>query len=171
MKFIIRGILLFTLLYTSSVVAETDQHLPQFNLASLDGLHHIQSTDYRGKVLYLDFWASWCTACVLSMPELNAMRADIHSADFELISINVDKVTNDGKIFLDKFKIDYPVASDASGTLMTKMAITSLPAGVLVDADGKIRLRHQGYLPGQSQFLKAYIDKLLAERSVTLGKK
>ena len=160
-------LVVFVNLIGTSAVAMPEQRLAMdFTLPSLAQSGAVRLSDYRGKVVYMDFWASWCTACVISMPELAALRSEFHAEGFELISINVDTLPDAGRAYLKNHPADYPVASDANGTVMKAMAVTALPIGFLIDATGTIRLTHRGYLPGQQDFLKANIQKLLAEQRV-----
>ncbi len=152
----------------SSIKASADvpHILPDLTLPMLDGVHELKLNNHSGKVVYIDIWASGCTACILAMPDLKKMQSDIDSEGFELLSITVDHSRRDAQIFLQKLNLDIPSAIDEHSAILTALSVTGLPAGLLVDATGRVRLFHQGYRPGQSAFIKAYIEKLLQERAV-----
>ncbi len=148
--------------------ADVPHSLPELTLPMLDGVHQLKLNGHIGKVIYLDIWASSCAACTLALPDLETMHSEIASDDFEVLSITVDRTSSDANRFLQKLHLNIPSALDADSKTLALLSVTGLPAGFLVDATGKIRLIHQGYRPRQSEFLKAYIDKLLQEHAVAL---
>jgi peroxiredoxin len=123
-----------------AVTAEVGQQAPHWSLPSIHpDADPIHLAEYRGKVVYLDFWSAWCAPCRRTMPELNALRDELHREGFEVISVNVDAVTADGRRFLEQVPVDHPVAVDAAGQVSARYGVQFLPAAVLIDRDGVVR--------------------------------
>jgi len=162
--------LLALVLAAQSVAADSGQPL-DLSLPALGGGAPIQLTHYRDKIVYLDVWASWCTACVHSMPELEKLRERFHGQPFEVVAVNVDNDAAKARAFLERVGVSYPVAFDRDGLQLRARVpdesdLAGLPVGFLLDGRGTLRLVHRGYSPGQSAFLSAHIETLLAELRV-----
>jgi len=142
---------------------------PAFTLPGLrpqDGAAKLNLADFRGKVVYVDFWASWCGPCVVSTPLLNELRNRLvkQGKAFEIVAINVDKKPADGIDFLSDQPVQYVALSDPAGTTPASYQVKSMPTGFLVDASGKIRLIHQGFKTSDIKLIEAEVEKLLAEK-------
>jgi len=159
--------LLALVLAAASVAADGDKPL-DFALPALGDGTQIRLAQYRGKIVYLDVWASWCTPCLRSMPELEALRQKFGGQPFEVIAVNVDNDAAVARAFLERVAVHYPVAFDRDGLQLrarvpNQSDLVALPVGFLLDGRGTIRLIHRGYSPGQSAFLAEHIETLLAE--------
>jgi peroxiredoxin len=123
-----------------AVTAEVGEQAPHLSLPSIHAdADPIHLADYRGKVVYLDFWSAWCAPCRRYMPELNALRDELSRDQFEVISVNIDAVTADGRRFLEQVPVDHPVAADAAGQASARYGVKAVPAGFLIDRDGVVR--------------------------------
>ena len=118
----------------------------------------------RGKVVYLDFWASWCGPCRLSFPQLEQLRQELGPRGFEVLAVNVDEVEPDALRFLEQLPVSYPVVRDGSGATPAAYGILGMPTGYLIDRDGVVRLVHQGYRKSDGEVLRASILELLGEQ-------
>jgi cytochrome c biogenesis protein CcmG/thiol:disulfide interchange protein DsbE len=121
----------------------------------------IHLADYRGKVVFVDFWASWCPPCLESLPAYDRMRQEIGTEEFEIIAVNVDENTEDGLEFLAKHPVDYPVLADPEGEIGIPWGIRTLPRAFLLDREGRIVAKHKRYKPGDEIRLKQDITELL----------
>ena len=117
--------------------------------------------DYRGKVVFIDFWASWCPPCLLSLPAYDRMRKDIGVKEFEIIAINVDENTSDGLEFLSEHPVSYPVLADPVGTIGIPYEIRTLPRSFLLDRKGNIIATHYSFNTGDDLKLKKEIETIL----------
>jgi cytochrome c biogenesis protein CcmG/thiol:disulfide interchange protein DsbE len=139
----------------------------ELSLPSLRPGAPIRLAQYRGQVVYLDVWASWCAPCLRSMPELDTLRERFRGQPFEVVAVNVDSDTAVARAFLERVRIHYPVAFDREGSRLREqldeLDVAGLPIGFLLDGRGAVRLVHRGYSPGQVDFLSEHIDTLLAE--------
>ncbi|GKU79401.1 thiol-disulfide oxidoreductase ResA [Paenibacillus sp. L3-i20] len=123
---------------------------PSFSLSGLDG-ETIRLTDYRGKGIIINFWASWCKPCTNEMPLMNEAYAE--SPDVEIIAINVGEKPEKAKRFAEELGLKFPVALDQDNEIKKKYRISGLPVTLLVDKDGKIVERITGELQSTQDIL------------------
>lgn len=136
---------------------------PDFKGIDMQTGETVQLSDYRGRVVFLDFWASWCPPCLVSLPAYQRMYEEFGSADWMLIAINVDEDTEDGLIFLEDNPISYPSIADPEGEIGIPYNIRSLPVSFLIDQRGVIAQRHRGFKPGDENQIWQAIQTLLAK--------
>ena len=121
----------------------------------------ISLEDYRGKVVLVDFWASWCPPCLESLPAYERIRQEIGPEAFEVIAINVDENTADGLQFLEKRPVSYPVLADPSGIIGKPYNVRSLPRVFLIDQEGNTVNIYKRFRTGDEARLKKEIEALL----------
>ena len=134
---------------------------PAFTADALSGGGTLSLEQYRGRVVYLDFWASWCAPCAASLPALDALRKAFPEDRFQVLAINVDKDPGDAKRFLSRRPVGYPSAVDPKGTLPERFGVETMPTSFLIDANGVIRYVHKGFRRGDEAKLTSEIEKLL----------
>lgn len=154
---------LFTLPVTAGV--QVGQSAPQISLPLLapDTSEVLRLDSLRGKVVYLDFWASWCGPCRLSFPQLEALRQELGPRGFEVLAVNVDEFAPDALRFLEDLNVTYPLVRDGSGETPAKYGILGMPTGFLIDRTGTVRLIHQGYRKSDGAALREEIIALLGD--------
>jgi thiol-disulfide isomerase/thioredoxin len=118
---------------------------------------------YQGKVLLIDFWATWCPPCKKSMPFFNGLRNQHLKDGFEVVAINIDEDTEDALRYLEAHPVDYVTAFDASGECPRRFDVKAMPSSYLVDRQGKVRVVHLGYRDEDQDFLRKQVDTLLGE--------
>ncbi|MEE3319677.1 MAG: TlpA disulfide reductase family protein [Pseudomonadota bacterium] len=114
-------------------------------LAHAESLPFSQELVADAKVIYVDFWASWCGPCRRSFPWLNHMQAKYGDKGFTVIGVNVDPERDDAQRFLHKYPATFPLVYDPDGELATRYALQGMPSSVLLNADGKELSRHIGF--------------------------
>ena len=127
------------------------------------GTEQIRSADHLGKVVLVDFWASWCRPCREALPAYVQLREDIGAEQFEVIAVNVDRRPRDGLDFLEKHPVTYPVASDPEGDLARQFGVVAMPMSFLLDRQGRIRHRFEGYNNKHLPKLTAAVQALVQE--------
>ena len=105
---------------------------------------------WRGKVVLVDFWASWCAPCKRSFPVLDAIRARFVDSGFVLIGINVDEDQADMDRFLKKHPVSFAVARDVKQKLVAACGIKTMPTSFLLDKTGRVRAVHSGFTEGET---------------------
>jgi len=119
---------------------------------------------YRNKVVYVDFWASWCTPCKQSFPWMNEMQERYGSQGFKIIAISLDEDRKDAENFLKKVKANFIIAYDPSGETAEKYKLDVMPTSYIIDRRGKIAHIHKGFKISEKAGVEAIIKKLLKKK-------
>jgi cytochrome c biogenesis protein CcmG/thiol:disulfide interchange protein DsbE len=120
---------------------------------------------YKGKVVYLDFWASWCAPCLLSFPWMNRMQDTLGREGFVVIAVNVDHDRDRADRFLQANPSGFKIVFDPTGTIATEHKLKDMPTSVLIGRDGKTRYVHSGFLPSREGSYLSDIRTLLNEKA------
>ena len=118
---------------------------------------------YRGKVVYIDFWASWCGPCKLSFPFMQQLAARYPAGDVAVVTINLDRQRGAAEAFLRQVRSTLPVVYDPSGNLANIWKVTDMPTSLVFDRKGVLRFRHQGFFPGKAAEYNAHVAQLVRE--------
>lgn len=156
-------LLVFILLPLSVSAISVGDTVPSFKARTIDGSKSVAVEDYRGKVILIDFWASWCPPCLKSLPKYNDLRREIGTDDFEIVAVNVDENTEDAKKFLAKHPVSYPIAKDPKGILPGVFGVKAMPTSYLVDKNGVVKYVHAAFKEGDIEKLRVEIEKLIAQ--------
>ncbi|HEY5558449.1 MAG TPA: TlpA disulfide reductase family protein [Steroidobacteraceae bacterium] len=116
---------------------------------------------FRGQVVLVDFWASWCSPCRSSIPWLNAMQAKYGGQGLVIIGINVDKERIDADRFLAETPIHFEVVYDPAGRLPAQYDVPVMPSSFVFDRSGALVVRHAGFLNAKRVEYEATLRKLL----------
>jgi thiol-disulfide isomerase/thioredoxin len=141
------------------------QAAPPVRLPQLSGAGEFSLDSLRGKVVYVDFWASWCGPCRISFPILNQLRAELGAAGFEVLAVNLDEVESDAAKFLAEVPADFIIVRDAQGVTPKTYGLLGMPTGYLIDKQGIVREIHQGFRKSDGAPLRASIVALQGEGS------
>ncbi len=143
------------------------EHLEQASascqLTTLDGKSTYDLHELKGKVVYMDFWASWCPPCVKSFPFLNQLEHDLKDKGLHVVGINLDEKVADAQAFIANNPVDFSIVADASKQCAKVFELMAMPTSFLIDKKGNVRHIHQGFRPDESQQLRALITQLLTE--------
>jgi peroxiredoxin len=116
---------------------------PQFVLPDINGKLYALS-DYRGKVVVINFWASWCPPCVAEMPALQRAADELAKHGIPLLGIGAGESRNTVAKFLEKIPLRFPLLLDTKSEVMQSWAVPSLPTTIVVDPKGRITLLAMG---------------------------
>ena len=116
---------------------------------------------YKGKVVYLDFWASWCIPCRKSFPWLNAMQDKYKPDELVIIAVNLDKKKSLATEFLAKYPAKFQIIYDANGILAKKYKIKGMPSSILFGKDGQPKFAHKGFFPSKTESYEKEIMQLV----------
>jgi cytochrome c biogenesis protein CcmG, thiol:disulfide interchange protein DsbE len=119
---------------------------------------------YRGKVVYVDFWASWCGPCKQSFPWMQTMKDTYDRQGLTVIAVNLDMDRADADKFLERFRPTFEVRFDPKGKLAAFYKVQAMPSSVLIDRHGVTRFTHEGFRPVDGAAYEAQVQELLAEK-------
>jgi thiol-disulfide isomerase/thioredoxin len=131
--------------------------LPALNGFGLEG----SLPNLKGKVVYLDFWASWCGPCKVSFPVLNQWQGSLGSKGFTVLGVSVDEDAAAMKAFLAKTHVSFPIVRDAGHKLVGAADVNTMPTAFLIDRHGIIRHVHSGFRKQDEGALAEKINALL----------
>jgi cytochrome c biogenesis protein CcmG/thiol:disulfide interchange protein DsbE len=142
--------------------AETENTpAPEFELPSLEDGTPIALSSFRGHVVVLNFWASWCAPCRLEAPGLRRVSERYRGQGVRFLGVDYRDDEAAAQAFVDEFRLPYPSVSDPSGALAYDYALIGFPTTFIVDAGGTIRYRFVGYL--SEDVLEASLDDVLSK--------
>jgi thiol-disulfide isomerase/thioredoxin len=98
----------------------------------------VRLSDFRGKVVFLNFWATWCAACVVEMPSMEKLHRRLKDKDFVIVAINLQESDALVKAFFEKLKLSFTALLDSNGEVATGFAVNALPTSFVLDKQGKI---------------------------------
>jgi cytochrome c biogenesis protein CcmG, thiol:disulfide interchange protein DsbE len=152
-------------LASPSWALETGQMVPDIALSAPSVT---KLSDLKGKVVYLDFWASWCGPCKESFPWMNAMQKKFGEQGLQVLAVNLDAKRADADRFLGEVPAQFTVGFDATGQSAKAVGVKGMPTSVLIGADGKVLAIHQGFKAADRAELEAQMT--LALKPNTAGK-
>jgi len=138
------------------------QKAPGFTLPGQN--QTVQLAKYKGKVVYVDFWASWCDPCKRSFPWMNELQTLYGEDGFKIIAINLDESRKDAEAFLKKMPAKFDVAFDKSGKTAEAYNLKAMPSSYLIDRNGKLVHKSLGYRAEEKKILEKKIKQLVDKR-------
>src|SRR6201993_1635308 len=135
---------------------------PQFTLDARGG-KEVSLAQYRGQVVMLNFWASWCGPCRQEMPLLESIYKKYNKLGFTLLGVNVEPDSKAADDWLKDTPVTFPVGYDKDSKVSQLYAVSGMPSTVIIDRKGNLRYLHHGYKPGdESEYLNS-IRSLIRE--------
>ncbi len=138
------------------------EQAPDFTLTTLDGSQEISLAELAGKVVYIDFWASWCGPCRKALPEVQALWDEYRGDSFQMIGVNLDRKIDAGLKYVQTKNVTFPSVFDDGGSVSTLYGVRSIPSTVIIGPDGKVAFSEVGFSPQRVPDIKKIIDGLLA---------
>ena len=119
----------------------------------------------QGKVVLVDFWASWCSPCLSSFPWMDELQRRHAQKGLVVIAVNLDQDRALAEAFLNKTAPQFRIEYDAQGTLAKQFGVQAMPTSFLIDRSGKVRITHQGFRVAQRAEREQQIRQLLEEQA------
>ena len=157
------GLIFCTLASLSLASSElAGQPAPDFALKSATG-ENLRLSEYRGDVVMINFWATWCGPCRQEMPLLDELYSRYQRVGFNLLGVNIDDDSARAMKMIEELGVSFPVLFDSRKEVSELYDVEAMPVTVLVDREGRIRHVHHGYKPGYEDKYLDQIRSLLRE--------
>lgn len=148
-------------------VVAVGSHAPDFEAMSLSAPSHRRTlADYKGDVLLLNIWATWCSPCRLEMPSMQKLHNEYGSRGLRIVAVSIDGPGTEQTIraFADTFGLTFEILHDSLGSIQRTYRTTGVPETMVIARDGTIRRRTAGAELWDSRENRALVERLLAER-------
>jgi thiol-disulfide isomerase/thioredoxin len=140
---------------------------PDFSLPDIDG-QQVSLQQYRGKVVFLNFWATWCIPCREEMPALERLHQTYHAQDLAIVSIDLKESADQVKIFFQKHSLSFPALLDQDGSVFRDYLVAGMPTTYLIDREGTLLARGVGGRDWTRAEALQLIQELIKPTSVSL---
>lgn len=161
---VLRALALSLALLPAAQAVTVGEAAPDTRAVALQGGMAPALADLRGKVVLVDFWASWCAPCLKSLPMYSTLRDELPRADFEVLAISVDESATDARRFLSAHPVSFPVLH-GDPALPERWGVEAMPTSYLVDREGIVRAVHHGFKPGNLDALRRQILDLTEKQN------
>ncbi len=132
-------------------------NLPECQPVSLADGTPVDLGDHLGKIVYLDFWASWCGPCQLSFPFMNELREEFHPDELEVIAISVDTERDKALRFARRNPSSFTLALDTTGQCPTRFDVDAMPSSYVFGPGGEFLYEHSGFNPSDGKEIRQQI--------------
>jgi peroxiredoxin len=157
------GVTAVILMTVSSVTAGIKETAaPDFTLKSVGG-ENLKLSEYRGEVVLINFWASWCGPCRQEMPVLSELHDKYKALGFTVLGVNVEEDSSKARKLLQEMSVSFPVLLDNESVVSKQYDVIAMPSTVLVDRNGNMRYLHKGYKPGLEDVYLQQVRELIRE--------
>ena len=163
-KGMFKGLALAAVFASAALAASSSGPAPGFSLSARGG-RNIDLAQFKGQVVMINFWASWCGPCREEMPLLEDIYKKYKPMGFTMLAVNVEPNTKDADAWLAKLKkpVTFPIAYDVDSKVSKLYKVETMPSTVIVDRKGNVRALHRGYKAGDENFYLTQIRTMLKE--------
>jgi len=123
----------------------------------------------KGRVVYLDFWASWCAPCRESFPWMNRLQQQLGPRGLVVVAVNVDRERRDADRFIEAHEPRFRIVFDPEGLLAERFSVRGMPTSFLIDRDGHVQLRHEGFRLADREGLAREVGRLVLGKPANGG--
>jgi thiol-disulfide isomerase/thioredoxin len=163
MKGIFKGLALGAVFVSAALAASSSGPAPSFQLSGRGG-KAIDLSQFKGQVVMINFWATWCGPCRQEMPLLEDIYKKYKPMGFTMLGVNVEPDSKSAEAWLEKQKpVTFPIAFDVDSKVSKLYKVAGMPSTVFVDRKGNVRVMHKGYKPGDEDFYMTQIRSMLKE--------
>jgi thiol-disulfide isomerase/thioredoxin len=161
------GLVAAALLFTvaPALAVEIGKPAPAFALSAIGGSAPVSLEQFKGKVVFVDFWASWCGPCRQSLPQYEKLREELAHEEFAIVAVNLDEDAADATAFLKQHPVNYTILRDPAGDVPKAFGLLGMPTSYLIDRDGIVRAVRTGFEPADIDKLRVEIHALLEKHT------
>jgi thiol-disulfide isomerase/thioredoxin len=160
----LKGVALAVVCASAALAASSTGPAPAFQLSGRGG-KSIDLSQFKGQVVMINFWATWCKPCRDEMPLLEDIYKKYKPMGFTLLGVNVEPDSKDAETWLGKLPkpVTFPIAYDVDSKVSKLYKVETMPSTVLVDRKGNVRVLHRGYKAGDENIYLTQIRSMLKE--------
>ena len=147
---------------SANAKAAPNAQAPDFTLRQLNG-PNLRLGEQRGRVVMVNFWATWCGPCRVELPHLSRLHDKYRGSGFVLLGVNIDEDPAVARALVGKMGLTFPVLLDPEKKVVGAYDLNAMPATVLIDRDGRVRHLHRGYKEGVEAVYEQQVRALLKE--------
>jgi len=162
MKLRIAGLAALLIALPVLAAVDTNSPAPDFTLNAQSD-KPVALTQFKGQVVMLNFWASWCGPCRQEMPLLDSIYKKYSKLGFTMIGVNVEPDSKAANDWLKQTPVSFPILYDTSSKVSVLYGVSGMPSTVIVDRKGTVRMIHHGYKPGDEEEYLSSIRSLMRE--------
>ena len=164
LKGLVKGLALATVFVLPAFAASSSGPAPGFQLSGRNG-KAVDLSQFKGQVVMINFWATWCGPCRQEMPLLEDIYKKYKPMGFTMLAVNVEPDSKAAEAWLGKLSkpVSFPVAFDTESKVSKMYKVAGMPSTVFVDRKGNIRVMHKGYKAGDENFYLTQIRSMLKE--------
>jgi peroxiredoxin len=162
MRHFIAGLAALLVTLPLAAAVDTNSPAPDFTLNAQSG-KPVELTQFKGQVVMLNFWASWCGPCRQEMPLLDSIYKKYGKLGFTMIGVNVEPDSKAANDWLKQTPVTFPILYDTDSKVSKLYGVSGMPSTVIVDRKGTVRMIHHGYKPGDEEEYLSSIRTLMRE--------
>jgi peroxiredoxin len=162
MKYFSTGLTALLISLPLCAAVDTNSPAPDFTLNAQSG-KPVEFTQFKGQVVMLNFWASWCGPCRQEMPLLDSIYKKYGKLGFTMIGVNVEPDSKAANDWLKQTPVTFPILYDTDSKVSKLYGVSGMPSTVIVDRKGTVRMIHRGYKPGDEEEYLSSIRSLMRE--------
>lgn len=165
MKRLVLAFGLVSVFTVASVAAalSSGQRAPEIGLRSLDG-NQVTLSSLRGKVVLVDFWATWCSPCRDELPHLQRLSRELANDGLVVVGVSVDRESDNVRSFVRRLGLTFPIVHDEQHVVADRYRPTTMPTSYIIDRDGVVRFVHQGFQSSDVATIERELRSLLADQ-------
>ena len=138
----------------------------EIRLQDING-NHVRLSDFRGKIVFLNFWTTWCPTCLIEMPSMEKLHQKFKGKDFAMVTVNIQESSDQVETFFKKFKLTFTALLDTTGEVAIGFSIRSIPTTFILDKSGRIIGTIMGPREWDGKNAVALFDHLVDNYEVT----
>ncbi|MEK6805050.1 MAG: TlpA disulfide reductase family protein [Pseudomonadota bacterium] len=156
--------LMFCLAIAPAFALAPGARAPEIAGQLMDGGKTLKLSGLRGKVVYLDFWASWCPPCRVVLPDLAKMHDELAPRGFVVLGVNLDQNTGQALRLMQKAGVKYPNLHGLNEKMLSAWKMSAMPAAYIIDRRGIVRAVHEGFRPSEFAAMRAQVERILGDK-------